>query len=118
MVEIDYGMSLCFKPKIENRFGIFVVEKRQVEGFSYHSCNPVEKRQVEGFSTSTTAAVTSVGFPLFGGSISETNGMNSVPFSFSGKSSVAFAIAKTDATPKSFEQANFPFVHLCILLWP
>jgi len=97
MVEIDYGMSLCFKPKIENRFGIFVVEKRQVEGFSYHSCNPVEKRQVEGFSTSTTAAATSVGFPLFGGSISETNGMNSVPFSFSGKSSAASAIAKTDS---------------------
>ena len=33
--------EFCFKPKIENRFGIFVVEKRQVEGFSYHSCNPV-----------------------------------------------------------------------------
>ena len=70
------------------------------------------------FSTSTTAAATSVGFPLFGGSISETNGMNSVPFLFYGKSSAASAIAKMDATPKSFEQANFPFVHLCILLWP
>ena len=33
-IEIDYGMSLCFKPKIENRFGIFVVEKRQVVGLS------------------------------------------------------------------------------------
>ena len=34
MVEIYYIMSSYFKRKIENRFGIFVVEKRQVEGFS------------------------------------------------------------------------------------
>lgn len=55
------------------------------------------------FSTSTAAAATSVGFPLFGGSISETNGMNSVPFSFSGKSSAASAIAKTDSKLRSPE---------------
>ena len=70
------------------------------------------------FSTSTTAAATFVGFPLFGGSISETNGMNSVPFSFSEKRSATSGIAKMDDTPMYFEQANFPFVHLCILLWP
>ena len=34
MVEIYYIMSSYFKRKIENRFGIFVVEKRQVVGLS------------------------------------------------------------------------------------
>lgn len=53
------------------------------------------------FTTSTTVATTSAGFPLFGGSISKTNGMSSVPFSFSGKSSSAAAIAKTDSKSRS-----------------
>lgn len=52
------------------------------------------------FSTSTALA-TSAGFPLFGGAVSKTNGMNSDLFSFPGKSSSAATSAKMDSKSRN-----------------
>lgn len=53
------------------------------------------------FSTSTTVATTSAGLPLFGGSVSNVNGVNSVPFSFAGKSSSAATTTKVESKLRS-----------------
>lgn len=63
--------------------------------------SPAFSRSSSIFSTSTTVDTASPGLPLFGGSVSKTNGMNSVPFSFAGKSSSAATNAKVESKSRS-----------------